>query len=426
MNREYVEVLVEQNVNGKTDTSYVYGVKRLSLDRFDGSTGYYLYDPRGSVVGITNEEGQIYQSYCYSATGEITFGAPQYENKYTYNGESYNPNIESQYLRARYYNVVIATFLTEDSYLGNINEPLTLNRYNYCVSSYLNYQDPSGNFWETILDALSFGDSFTNLVKNPFSLSNWGYMIWDGVSVITPYAPGSYVVKSGKALSKVAKAGKVVSNVPVPNSVTKNVSTDLLKEMTEDVLKRGDDKLVKEGAENIAEAIKDTTKKVDVPSSAIDNVSSTNKTAVKESVENATDAKAVSNACEGSTKALSGQWKTVNESMSDFSRAYQKQITGQEGMAWVQKGVKFDGMKDGVLLDAKGKYAQFINKKTGEFYEWFSGKDSLIAEARRQIDASEGAKIQWYFAEEESLNVVQDLFMDKGITEIELIFEAPK
>ncbi len=129
---------------------------------------------------------------------------------------------------------------------------------------------------------------------------------------------------------------------------------------------------------------------------------------------------------ESDASTLSGQWKSVNENMSDFSRAYQKQITGQEGMAWVQNGVKFDGMKDGVLLDAKGKYAQFIDKNTGEFYEWFSGKDSLIAEARRQIDASEGAKIQWYFAEEESLDVVQDLLMDKGITEIELIFKAPK
>lgn len=89
------------------------------------------------------------------------------------------------------------------------------------------------------------------------------------------------------------------------------------------------------------------------------------------------------NALKGDTSTLSGQWKTVNENMSDFSRAYQKQITGQEGMAWIQNGVKFDGMKDGVLLDAKGKYAQFIDKSTGEFYEWFSGKDSLIAEARR-------------------------------------------
>ena len=123
---------------------------QISLDRFDGSTGYYLYDARGSVSGVTNEEGQVYQSYRYSVTGEITFGAPQYENEYTYNGESYNPNIQSQYLRARYYCVVTATFLTEDSYLGNQTEPLTLNRYNYCVSSYLNYTDPSGNEVEVL------------------------------------------------------------------------------------------------------------------------------------------------------------------------------------------------------------------------------------------------------------------------------------
>ena len=151
VNREHAEVLVEQNINGRTDTSYIYGAEinggfdRISLDRFDGSTGYYLYDARGSVSGVTNEEGQVYQSYRYSVTGEITFGDPQYENEYAYNGESYNPNIESQYLRARYYCVVTATFLTEDSYLGNQTEPLTLNRYNYCVSSYLNYTDPSGN-----------------------------------------------------------------------------------------------------------------------------------------------------------------------------------------------------------------------------------------------------------------------------------------
>ena len=55
-----------QNINGALDTAYVYGVAigtgsdRLSLDRFDGSIGYYLYDPRGSVTGIINEEG-IYE-----------------------------------------------------------------------------------------------------------------------------------------------------------------------------------------------------------------------------------------------------------------------------------------------------------------------------------------------------------------------------
>ena len=46
--------------------------------------------------------------------------------------------------------MVTATFLTEDSYLGSLTEPLTLNRYNYCVSSYLNYTDPSGNEVEVL------------------------------------------------------------------------------------------------------------------------------------------------------------------------------------------------------------------------------------------------------------------------------------
>lgn len=48
-------------------------------------------------------------------------------------------------MRARYYSITSARFLTEDSYLGDIAEPLTLNRYNYCISSWLNYVDPSGN-----------------------------------------------------------------------------------------------------------------------------------------------------------------------------------------------------------------------------------------------------------------------------------------
>lgn len=120
---------------------------------------------------------------------------------------------------------------------------------------------------------------------------------------------------------------------------------------------------------------------------------------------------------------LSGKWKKVNESMSQFSKDYQKEITGQEGKAWVQKGVKFDGMKEGALVEAKGKYAQFINSETNEFYHWFSGKQSLIDQASRQIEASEGASIEWYFAEEKTRMAVEKLFKEQGITGITLIYK---
>lgn len=123
---------------------------------------------------------------------------------------------------------------------------------------------------------------------------------------------------------------------------------------------------------------------------------------------------------------LSGQWKSVNESMSEFSRSYQKQITGRDGQVWLQNNVKFDGMKDGILIETKGKYSQFIDKKTGEFYSWFSGKKGLIEQAKRQLKASEGARIQWYFAEKDTLNAVKALFMDNNIKGIELIYEPYK
>ena len=145
VNRDHVEVLMELNINGIMDTTYSYGNERLTNERFTGWTGYYTYDPRGSVTGVTGSDGYIWQSYRYNAFGDITFGKPQYNNVYSYNAESFNPNMDAQYLRARYYSVKTAGFISEDSYLGDITDPLTLNRYNYVKGSPLNYMDPSGH-----------------------------------------------------------------------------------------------------------------------------------------------------------------------------------------------------------------------------------------------------------------------------------------
>ena len=169
VNREHVEVLMELNINGIMDTTYSYGNERLTNERFTEWTGYYTYDPRGSVTGVTDSKGMIWQSYRYSANGDLTFGKPQYNNVYSYNAESYNPNMESQYLRARYYNVPHANFLTEDSYLGNITDPLTLNRYNYTKSSPVNYTDPSGHFVLT-LSALAIAGAIGGVVSMSVSI----------------------------------------------------------------------------------------------------------------------------------------------------------------------------------------------------------------------------------------------------------------
>ena len=145
VNRQYAQVLMEVNIDGEMDTAYTYGNERIALERFTGWTGYYTHDPRGSVSGVTDSGGRLWKSYRYGPTGDITFGKPQYNNSYAYNAEDYNPNLEVQYLRARYYDVERGNFLTEDTYLGKLSDPLTLNRYNYVKSSAPNYVDPSGH-----------------------------------------------------------------------------------------------------------------------------------------------------------------------------------------------------------------------------------------------------------------------------------------
>lgn len=127
----------------------------------------------------------IWQSYRYNANGDFTFGKPQYNNVYGYNAESYNPNMESQYLRARYYNVTHANFLTEDSYLGNINDPLTLNRYNYAKSSPLNYTDPSGYAAQIVVGAVAgflYGGVGSIITQKLSGDIDWPTVIIDALS----------------------------------------------------------------------------------------------------------------------------------------------------------------------------------------------------------------------------------------------------
>ena len=47
---KYTEVLMKLNINGIMDTTYSYGNERLTIERFDGWTGYYTYDPDNKAL----------------------------------------------------------------------------------------------------------------------------------------------------------------------------------------------------------------------------------------------------------------------------------------------------------------------------------------------------------------------------------------
>jgi Restriction endonuclease fold toxin 5 len=107
--------------------------------------------------------------------------------------------------------------------------------------------------------------------------------------------------------------------------------------------------------------------------------------------------------------ALPGAWRTVNESMSARSLAYQTQVTGRSGEAFVANGVRFDGFEAGAFLEAKGPgYATFV--KNGEFRSWFRGQDGLLDQAFRQSRAANGAPVTWHVAESKAADAMRTLF----------------
>ena len=144
INAEYTQVLLEYGANNKVTATYEYGVFREGAE-IDGKDYFYEYDGRGSVVGLTNTTGWERETYRYDPYGNTTTSGLKIANPFQYNAEYTDDATDYQYLRARYYRAETGSFITADTYAGNITNPLSLNRYIYTHNNPINGKDPSGH-----------------------------------------------------------------------------------------------------------------------------------------------------------------------------------------------------------------------------------------------------------------------------------------
>ncbi|WP_181022658.1 RHS repeat-associated core domain-containing protein [Brevibacillus laterosporus] len=70
-------------------------------------------------------------------------------NPFLYAGELYDEESGLIYLRARYYDPNDGRFITEDTYKGQVDNPLSLNRYTYVHNNSVSNVDPTGNWCES-------------------------------------------------------------------------------------------------------------------------------------------------------------------------------------------------------------------------------------------------------------------------------------
>ena len=108
----------------------------------DAARTYYHYasDEMGSTTHIVDEAGAVQNRYEYDAWGNLTVQEEAVPNRFKYTGQQLDPVTQQYYLRARFYNPVIARFTQEDTYRGD-----GLNLYAYCANNPVYYVDPSGN-----------------------------------------------------------------------------------------------------------------------------------------------------------------------------------------------------------------------------------------------------------------------------------------
>ena len=104
-----------------------------------------MFNAHGDVVHLTNGSGTITKDYDYDAFGiEINQDSAD-NNPFRYCGEYFDKETQTYYLRARYYSPNTGRFISEDSYWGTLEDPLSLNLYVYCANNPIIFVDPSGH-----------------------------------------------------------------------------------------------------------------------------------------------------------------------------------------------------------------------------------------------------------------------------------------
>jgi RHS repeat-associated protein len=141
--------VVEELVGNSVRRVYTYGYRLISQTQLiDGAwrTSFYGYDGHGSVALLTDEGGEVTDTYDYDAFGNLIAATGTTPNDYLYTGERRDPRTGLYHLRARYLNPETGRFWSSDPAEGDEWEPPTLHKYLYVNGDPVNNTDPTGLF----------------------------------------------------------------------------------------------------------------------------------------------------------------------------------------------------------------------------------------------------------------------------------------
>ena len=159
----YAQVFEQRNGVGDLQIAYTIGDDVLTQTSASAGTSggqHLLYDGHGSTRLLTDNTAAIASTarYDYDAYGIALNFNPGITNQpltnLLYSGEQFDPGLQQQYLRARYYDQSIGRFNRLDPFEGLLDEPQSLHKYTYTHCDPVNGTDPSGlidlNIWSLL------------------------------------------------------------------------------------------------------------------------------------------------------------------------------------------------------------------------------------------------------------------------------------
>lgn len=138
-----------------------------------------MYNGHADVTALVDGTGAVQATYYYDAFGNITQQTGTVNNNITYSGYQYDKESGLYYLNSRYYDPVIARFLSEDTFLGDRNDPLSLNLYTYCHNEPLMYSDPTGHV-NVYGNSVDLANAQSTLGNSGYTYINTSSSSWNG------------------------------------------------------------------------------------------------------------------------------------------------------------------------------------------------------------------------------------------------------
>ena len=228
-------LIYSYNDNEADSTTSDNKVQDLSSDKSsdkdtDGTT-YYHYNNIGSTTKLTDNNGNVIQSYEYGAYGEVLSGDTKI-TPFLYNGQLGVMTDDNglYYMRARYYNVNIKRFINQDVVHGSINVSQSLNRYSYVQGNPIKLTDPFGLSpldrlnWKNLGHAILNGLGLIPVIGEAFDIANAIWYAHDGEYGMAVLSMMSALPMIGNIASGIMTAAKITTAAKIVSTVCKVVS----------------------------------------------------------------------------------------------------------------------------------------------------------------------------------------------------------